>query len=178
MSKQEIEAKILEIDRVAVEKRLVELGAQFKFTKEYLAIYFDDDEGSLRMKGQTIRMRKEGDEIVLCRKQATLSDDPNVKVMEESEVPVHNQVVMERFLEGKGYKPVLTTRKSRTAYQLEDIEVVIDDYMDDYEFIPVFMEIEAPTKEQIFDLAAKLGFEKHLLQDMNTAQLINHYRND
>lgn len=174
---KEIEAKILEIDRVALEARLRALGAVLEFTAPFGAVYFDLPDGQLRRQGQVLRLRREGEKSVMTFKRPIPSEvEVDVKVREEIEVVVEDYEATRKILEGLGYRPTLAMHKMRTQYRVGDAHVVIDRYTEDYAFIPEFIEIEAPSREALVELAVQLGYGPEQLLAWSAAELIAHYQ--
>ncbi|MEM9984178.1 MAG: CYTH domain-containing protein, partial [Bacteroidota bacterium] len=66
---EEIEVKILEIDRAQVEQRLKALGATLSFDGEMIALFFDFADRRIKSAGSVLRLRKEGDRSVLTHKR-------------------------------------------------------------------------------------------------------------
>lgn len=171
---KEIEAKILKVDRAAVEAKLKELGATLEFDEEFYAVYYDTQDRKLHSEGKTIRLRKEGDQAVLTVKRKA-ENEAGVKIREEHESGIKDFDQMEQALGELGYLPVLKMRKQRAQYLVGEAHVVIDDYKDDHDYIPVFIEIEAKSREAILELAGKLGYGENDLSSMNAGELMLHY---
>ena len=171
---KEIEAKILEVDRAAVEAKLGVLGGQLMFEKEFYAVYYDAPDGSLHGSGKTIRLRKEGEQVVLTVKLKA-KNQAGVKVAEEYETGVEDFGKMDQVLTSLGYVVVRKMRKMRAQYALGNAHVVIDDYKGELDFIPVFIEIEAGSKEAVVKVAEDLGYGEGDLNGMNAFELVLHY---
>ncbi len=63
------------------------------------------------------------------------------------------------------------TEKMREIYRLGHAEIVIDKYED----LPHYMEIEAPTEEEVQDTYARLGKPGRLFGNFQTGELYRHY---
>lgn len=172
----EIEAKILEIDVDALQKRLAELDATLSFSDEMHAVFFDHPADSLPARGATLRLRKEGEAVVLTYKSRIPNDDPALKVLDETEVAITDFDEMRLLLQGMGYVETHSTRKHRLQYELPGAHVVIDDYKEELDYIPVFCEIEAENGERLYAVAEELGFEKEQLSNWNSFDLMEHYK--
>lgn len=170
---QEVEVKILEIDRAEVEAKLVALGATVSFDGEMHAVFYDDPEGGITKSGGVLRLRKEGDETKLTFKRHVAKG--GAKIMEETETGVDDLIAMQVILANLGYKVTKNTRKFRRQYDLPDGHVVIDDYQDRLGDIPVFLEIEATDEETVFAIAAQLGYAPNDCRNWNTYDLVKHY---
>jgi adenylate cyclase, class 2 len=172
---QEIEAKILEIDVEAVKRRLTGLGAQFDFSEEFFAIYFEDAEGGLGRQQQVLRLRKEGD-VRLTFKAPHPHVEAGIRTREELEVTVGDFEGMRIILLRLGYVEHLKMRKIRTQYTLGDVHVVIDAHIDELAYIPPYLEIEAPSHAAVFEMAGKLGFAQAQLIDWSAMRVMEWYR--
>jgi len=170
---QEIEVKILEIDRVAVEQHLRSLGATISFDGEMHALFFDDAAGKFTRQGDVLRLRKEGESIVLAYKKHLSRE--GAKVMEETEVTVDHFERMRHILTALGLSPIKETQKHRREFQLGEAHVAIDDYQGALASIPVFMEIEAPSLEAVHGLMARLGLPPETANTWSTYELVVHY---
>ena len=172
---KEIEAKIIEINRHEVETRLHSLGAIHEFTQTFKAAYFDRSDASLRAKGEVLRLRQEGDTNVLTYKYLSPNDNPNIKVREELEVKVDDHATTWKILQGIGFQPTLIMDKTRSQWSYRNAHIVIDQYIDEFAHIPVFLEIEAPSIEDLQAVALDLGFAATDLKNWSAAELIGHY---
>lgn len=169
----EIEVKILEVDRVAVEKRLVALGAVKVFDDEIHAIYYDLPDSGLKTSGRTLRLRKEGSKTVLAFKSHR--ENTAAKEREEHEVEISSFEDMKTILDGLGYIPWLEMRKHRTSYKLRGTHLEFDRYCGHYAYIPEFLEIEGNNLESIYSVAETLGFSKQDCSPWDATDLIGHY---
>ena len=172
---KEIEAKVLEIDRTALEARLAAIGAVLEFTAPFRAVYYDTPDTALRGRGDVLRLRQEGEEVAMTFKRRLPSEDAGVKVREELEVKVSDYAVACRILEGLGYQPGLVMNKVRTQYAIGGAHLVIDRYVDDFAHIPEFVEIEAPSLELLHAVAAQVGYRPEQLLSWSASELIDHY---
>ncbi|MDX2284492.1 MAG: class IV adenylate cyclase [Bacteroidia bacterium] len=170
---QEIEAKILEIDRAQIELRLAEAGAVLSFDHELSARFYDLPDGSITRAGGVLRLRREGSQTVLTHK--ALVSLGAAKVMEETETGVADAHQMDRLLRALGYQVIKSTRKRRTQYDLGDVHIALDAYADELAYIPLFLEIEAPSLDRLHAAAAQLGYSPADCRDWNTYDLIRHY---
>jgi adenylate cyclase, class 2 len=174
---QEIEAKILEIDRSAVEQKLIQLGAHLAFTHEFFAIYFDDAAGNLRANKEVLRIRKEGTEQRMTFKAPSNETHAGINTREELDIAIGDFEMMRVILGRLGYQEGLKMRKYRTQYELGSVHIVIDTHIDDLAFIPPYLEIEAPTHELLLEACLALGFDTSHLLDWSAARVMEFYRN-
>jgi predicted adenylyl cyclase CyaB len=170
---QEIEAKILEIDRAQTEQRLAEAGAVLSFDGELSARFYDLPDGSITRAGGVLRLRREGPQTVLTHK--SLVSLGAAKIMEEIETAVADAEQTDRLLRALGYQVIKSTRKRRTQYELGDAHIALDAYGDELAYIPLFLEIEAPSLERLHEAAVQLGYSPADCRDWSTYDLIRHY---
>ncbi len=172
----EIEIKVLEIDRNIIQKKLKNAGATLHFSGEMAAIFFDTPQNDLASKGSVLRLRKEGESTVCAFKQKT--DTPSeAKIMDETEVNVSDFEAMRKILKGAGFEEKRATRKTRDEYVLKNnVKVVLDKYMDFLAHIPLFLEIEAPDLESLYETVELLGYLKSDCKNWSTFELVQHYQ--
>jgi len=171
---QEIEVKILEINRDELEKKLLSLGAAKHFEGEMYAIFYDFKDGQIRRAGRVLRLRKEGDQAVLTFKSPVSLKE--AKIMDEFESKIGNMDAMKHILSQIGLHPIKETRKFRTEYILDGCKVVIDHYQDALAYIPVFIEVEAPDLKSMKALVKKLGYSPEDCHSWSTYDLVKHYQ--
>ena len=170
---QEIEVKILEINRSSIVEKLLKLEAKKSFDGEMLALFYDREDDNIHKMGDVLRLRKEGDTTVLTYKKFVSQE--GAKIMEEYETRVGDVEQMRTILDLLDFKVKKKTRKFRTQYDLGDTHVVIDDYQDELAAIPVFIEIEAPNMDRLEEVVRLLGYTKEDCLSWNTYQLMKHY---
>ena len=152
----EVEVKILEINRKEVEAKLIAIGAKKTFEGEMIAQYYE--KGNIRNEGIIIRIRKEGTKTIFAIKKKISNE--KTKITDEREVEVNDFEKMNKILELLGYKVFLKIRKHRTQYEVGKVHFTLDKYFDDWGFIPEFLEIESDNEEDVFSYAKKLGLKK------------------
>lgn len=173
MAPREIEAKILEVAPGAIHERLTQLGAEMHFDGEMRALFFDFPDGRLRQAGDVLRIRQEGKETVLAYKKKLSKD--GLKIMEEYESPVQHLEMLQKVFEGIGMCVCAETHKHRSEYLLNGAKIVIDRYLGKLSAIPPFIEIEAHSEQEVYDLAALLGFQPGDCLSWDTRDLVRHY---
>ncbi len=173
---RETEVKILDINRADVEARLAALGAERVFDGTLRAQLFDFEDRHLSKSGNVLRLRSEGDRIVLTFKGPV--GDSQAKVRQEIEMTVGDFDNCREILAKLGLAPVLETRKRRTTYRLQGAQIMIDKYSGAHAHIPEFLEIEAPDLESIYEVARKLGFSPDDCRPWGFRRLVQHYSPD
>jgi adenylate cyclase class IV len=82
---------------------------------------------------------------------------------------------MKKILENLGLSEIEKMKKHRTSYMLDLTRFDIDHYVENYEYIPDFMEIEAKNIDSIHKYAKLLGFTTKDCLPWSTNDLIHHY---
>ena len=90
----EIEVKILEIDRPAVEKRLAALGAKKTFSGEYSARFFDYADMQLQQEKALLRLRREGEKLRLTYKRQLARSRSKIMDEQELDLPASEESTM------------------------------------------------------------------------------------
>lgn len=171
----EVEVKILDIDRKALEPVLLSLGARKVFDGEMYAVYLDHADDELRQKGDLLRLRKEGDACVMTFKKFVT--DETAKIRKEYEVNISDLDSMRHILAQLGFKEWLIVRKHRTSYEIDGVHFEFDKHMDDHAFIPEFLEIEAADLESIYRSVEMLGFKRDDCRPWTFLDVADHYVN-
>ena len=150
---QETEVKfyVLHLDRIRT--RLEKMKASIKQTRVLETnLRFDLPDGSLRAKGQVLRLRRDT-EARLTYKGAGQNTD-GVLGRKEIEFLVDDFEKARQFLEALGYRQSLVYEKYRATYVLDDVSIMLDE-------LPYgnFVEIEGDTNEQIQAVSTRLGLD-------------------
>lgn len=149
--KPEIEAKFLSVDPDDIRARLEGVGAVCKQPMQLMQrIIFSTPE--MDKKRSYVRVRDEGHRIAMTYKQF---DEISLTGAKEVELTVNDFDSAVAFVEALGVKAKSVQEARREIWMLGDVEVVIDEWP----WIKPYIEIEAPTEEQVKDTASKLGFE-------------------
>jgi predicted adenylyl cyclase CyaB len=170
----EVEVKIIDIDRTAVESRLRELGAKRGADESLAAVFFDFPDRRLKGAGHLLRLRREGRRSVLTFKRRI--GEEGAKVREETEIEVSDFEACTKVLSALGLEQVSRVEKQRTSYRLGDASIALDRHTGELCFIPEFLEIEADSVDGIRAIAAALGFGPDRLLPWGLPQVIEHYR--
>lgn len=176
----EVEVKVLDVDRNALVKKLLKLGAKKYFEGEIHAVSFDYPDKLLRNTTRTLRLRTKGDKTFLTLKNPV--DNPKIKIREELELEVSDFATMKKILESLNLKQWRDVKKTRVSYKLKDALFEFDKYHEDFEFIPEFMEIEIMATDdkeairKIYEYAEMLGIKKEQCLPWTLNDLVEHYR--
>ena len=170
---EEIEVKILEVNRAKIEKTLEALGAKKVFDGDIETLFFDFKEGTIIKQKNVLRLRKEGKKNELTYKKVQFTK--TAKTAQEYSVEVSDIAAMEEILENLGLTVIDRTQKHRVSYALEVVRFDFDQYSGNCGFIPEFLEIEAKNTDLIYKYAALLGFKEKDCLPWSTTELIRHY---
>lgn len=152
--KTEIEVKFCNVDIDDIRERLTSVGAvceqPMRLMKRALI-----EEPHHKAEHAFLRIRDEGDKVTLTFKRRADKDAQTIDNVKELEVVVSDfDDTVELFREaGWEYKTFQESR--RETWQLDDAEVVIDEWP----WLPPYIEIEGETEAALQAVAAKLGLD-------------------
>jgi adenylate cyclase class 2 len=170
---EELEAKILEINRQTLEQTLIKLGAEKIFDGNIETIFFDYPDHTIIKAKDVLRLRKENNQTELTYKKVQIT--PTAKKAHEETVQISDFEAMQNILKNLGLSTIEQMQKHRTSYKLDQARFDIDHYTGTYAYIPEFLEIEAENVEQLYEYAKKLGFTAKDCLPWSTQELIKHY---
>lgn len=168
---EEIEAKVLEVDRDAVEAELQEIGAEQLFDGEVRSLFFDYPDGRIEEDG-ILRIRERGEDAFITLKKDVSRE--TVKRMEEIEFQVEDMEEAREFLLTLGLEQLYDSRKQRTVWEKGDVLYVIDRYPD----IPPLLEIEAPSEDVLEQAFQELGYGMEDTVSWDAEQVMVYYSKD
>ena len=197
---REIEVKILEIEKDAVEERLRKLEARKTLDAVLTQETYDLPGQKLRKQHKTLRIRTDGKETILAFKQPIPGiSDAHAKARDESELSVENFAQAGHILTLLGYHRTTLLKKHRVSYSLPlpsqasgkgskiPVHFDIDSYITyenherrivkkyDLRHIPPFLEIEGRSIHMIYHYASLLGFKAKDCKPLSTMALLKHY---
>lgn len=148
----EIEVKFLDTDHDEVRKKLQELGAELEQPMRLMRRSLVEMPHHTEVRG-FVRIRDEGDKITLTYKQRDAEDLLHGTKEIEVEVSSFDDTV--ELLRAAGWPPITYQESRRETWKLGDAEIVLDEWP----WIPPYIEVEAPSEELVRETSAKLGFE-------------------
>jgi adenylate cyclase, class 2 len=169
---QEVEVKILEINREEILERLAKLNAKKVLDSDILTIFLDFPDNRIQKRKDVLRIRKEDNKVELTYKEVKIIE--STKIAEEHTVKVSDLLTTQIILQKFGLEIKQKMSKHRARYQIEGTYFDIDQYIDEYSFIPNFLEIEGSVKS-IKKFANLLGFQEKDCLAWSTDHLITHY---
>ena len=170
---EEIEVKIIEVNRTTLERKLSELDAKKVFDGNIQTFFFDFKEGTIINEKNVLRLRKEKDKIELTYKKVQVTQ--TAKTAQEYSVEVSSFETMREILENLGLSVIDSMQKHRVSYIIDDTRFDFDCYSGNYGYIPEFLEIEAKGTDLIYKYAEILGFKAKDCLPWSTKELIQHY---
>lgn len=149
MENREIECRFLEIDKDALIKKLMELGAhdEGETILEETIIY--DSELKWRDGHRFVRLRKTGDKSVVTYKE---HQEWKVDGMIEIEFGIDDYKKAELLFEKIGLVPFRHQQKKRHTFKLGEVTVDIDTWPK----IPAYVELEGESEEALKYVAQNL----------------------
>lgn len=149
----EIEIKILEIDKQDLISKLKKLWAVFVFEKKLSTkrFFFEDKDLFFRIREFE---DKDSQESFMTLKKS-IPNDKAVTNM-ELETTIWNFEIMDNILSHLWFDNFITSSKIRTTYELNWVKFEIDEI----EWIPTFFEIEADSIDTIYKYVDLLWYEK------------------
>lgn len=153
--KKEIEAKFLNQDHEVIRKKLIKLGALCKHQNKLMRrTTMDFPDRRLLKDSSWVRLREElNGEIELTLKQE--KDKQSIHGVVETVVSVGDYEQANQFLISIGLEVKAEQESKRELWELDGVEIMLDEWP----WVPSFIEIEAPSEELVKDLATKLKLE-------------------
>jgi len=148
----EYEATFVNIDKKEVRNRLRESGAEL-IRPEFLQkrIVFHLPKGH-EIKGGWLRIRDEGKRITMSLK---VVDGNKIENQKEMLLEVNDFMKAQQFLTAIGCRKKAFQENKREIWQLDDVEITIDEWP----FLEPFVEIEGKAEKLVKSACRKLGFD-------------------
>jgi adenylate cyclase, class 2 len=162
----EHEAKVLDIDPEAIAALILSKGGQQAGEPKLMRRYvYDITPGDL---SKWIRLRDTGSEATLCVKEIT-SDA--IDGTHEVETVVGDFATTNELLALMGFTPKSYQENRRTSFTLDGARLEIDEWPQ----IPLYLEIEADSRDNVVRVAELLGYAEHELTGENTVKVYARY---
>lgn len=163
----EIEAKFLCVNPDEIRERLMQAGAACKQPMQMMRRVVFDNELMIN-DNAFLRIRDEGHRISMTYKRY---DEMSLTGAKEIEITVSDYDKALELVQAIGAKPRSIQEARREIWQLDDVEVVIDEWP----WITSYVEIEGPTEQSVMDAAARLRFN---WDDAAFGDIMTAYRNE
>jgi adenylate cyclase class 2 len=149
----EIEARWTDVDHEMIRKRLILLGGRRSGPMEAMTrSLWDFAGGELARSRGWLRLRKSADHVTLTYKQ---SRGRKLGGTLEREVVVSDYQTTCEILQYIGLKKRSVQESRREVWQLADVEIDLDEWP----WLPPFVELEGPTAAAVRSVANSLGFD-------------------
>lgn len=156
MVEQEIELKIQISNAKSLVKKLIKIGSRLKSKRKQIDILYNSKYFDFEEFDQSLRFRIEksgqGESTTLAFKGIPKQAKYGHKIRDEFETPV-NPITTRKILTSIGFEEVAVIRKKRESYQLNKLEINIDELK-----FGTFVEFEGKPKD-IEEIRGKLGFK-------------------
>lgn len=162
----EYEAKALDIDPAATADLILSKGGKETSAPTLQRRYvYDIEQGD---DGKWIRLRDAGSKITLTVKE--IAHD-GIDGTQEVEVVVSDFDATNVLLGKLGFTPKSYQENRRTSFTLDGVQLEIDEWP----MIPPYLEIEGPSPDDVYRVAALLGYDKDQLTSENTTKVYDRY---
>lgn len=172
---EEIEVKFLNVNPRKLAIKLKAVGARKLFDRIYKRRVYDHPDWRLDRQGAWLRVRDEGDKVVLAFKQRlgikSHGGQHNDKGMEEIETTVGSFKNTCRILARIGLKEKFYEEDRKIRFMKDGVEYDIDRWPG----IPPYLEIEAPSWKRLNAAVKELGFNAKDQKIFSTMQVYKLY---
>lgn len=171
-NKLEQEVKFYLNDLKALEEKLKVMGAGLKQPRTFeINLRFDTPDRHLTNSFQALRLRQ--DTRARLTYKAPGDPEREVSAREELEVEVSDLVTAQKILEYLGFEMMVRYEKFRTAYEINEVEISLDE-------MPFgnFCEIEGPDTESIRQCASLLGLRWEARSKLSYLTIFHDYQRE
>lgn len=149
----EVEATFLDVDHEALRRKLTNVGAELIFGERLMRrTVFDYEDLRLNAQKAWIRVRDEGDGVVVTYKQRQAE---TVDGMRELELQAKSYPEACDFFLAIGLSVKATQETKRENWHYKGCEISLDTWP----HIPSFVEIEGPDRQVVQSVAEELSFD-------------------
>ncbi|VEJ35799.1 putative adenylyl cyclase CyaB [Aedoeadaptatus ivorii] len=169
---REMEIKVLDIDREAVEADLIAFGAKKVSEEVHQTVRInsdahpvDEEKGYLRIR----RVVKESDERIEMTFKEKIGEGA-VKLYDEHTALIDEMESMRKILALLGFNRQIYGKKHRISYEKDGLRFDLDRW--DADTFPVpYMEIEGPNAEAIYEAVRALGLPEDRISSKTIGEL-------
>jgi len=152
MDHTEIEVRFLDIDKNALVKKLLALGAKDLGEELLSEIIFYDAEHTWPDQHRLVRIRNGKDGIYMTYKHHQTA---SVYGTHEVEIPVTSIEIAKAFLEGIGLTAFRHQEKKRHTFTMDNVTLDFDTWPN----IPTYLELEGQSEQNLKDAVLKLHLD-------------------
>jgi len=157
MMQQEVEVKFLDVPHDEARKRLERTGASRKHSMRLMRraiIDYPDRRLQTGTAGAwaSVRVRDEGDRVTCTYKHVATDGKDSMHEIEFTVSSYENAV---EFFKAIGLDVYTEQETKRETWQLGDVKVELDEWP----WIPPYIEIEGPSEEAVRQVAERLGYD-------------------
>lgn len=149
--KTEIEAMFADVDHDEARTKITALGGVCKHPMRDMRRALVET-AQMKQDDAFLRVRDEGDKVTMTYKR---HDDYGLHGTKEVEVIVSDFDTTLELLKASGLEPTTYQESRRETWKLGEVEVVLDEWP----WIPTYIEIEGESEEAVRDVAEKLGLD-------------------
>ena len=171
---KEIEVKVLGINQSKVVEKLNSIGAKKTFDGLVFTEFFDFPDHRIKNAKDLLRLRKFGDSSYITYKKYV--PNKNVKIRNEYEIEISDFSTAEAILKGIGCIAELSVKKQRISYELDGVHFELDKHLDEFDYIPWFLEIEAKDQKTISNCVSEFGFSKDQIKSWSFFEISEFYK--
>lgn len=147
----EIEAKFLNTNYDEIRDRLETIGAKQEYPMRLMRRFVVQSD-AMKEGAAYVRVRDEGDKVTLTYKR---KDSNTVDGVQEAETEVKDFDVAAAILGALNFPWQSFQESKREKWHVGEVEVVLDEWP----WLPPFIEIEGPTEDSIRAVAEQLGLD-------------------
>lgn len=163
----EFEARVLDINKELVIKKLEELGAEKIAEFDYKRRVYNFNPPTDH---KWIRLRTDGNKTTLTIKKI---ENLSIDGTKEMEIEVSNFEETNRMLEELGYRSHTYQENKRIRYVLNDVELDIDSWP----YIPTYLEIEGKSEEAVKSMINLLEVDKEKVTSLDVQGVFKEFYN-
>ena len=164
----EYEVRVLDIDKEEIINKLKKLNATFKW--EHVQRRYTYDFNPV-LPNKWIRLRTNGTKSTITIKEIKSS---NIDGTKELEIEVDDFDKANKLLEELGYKHRNFQENKRCQYDLNGVEIDIDDWP----LIPTYLEIEGKSEEEVYKTMELLEIDKSMVTSKDVTDIYKDYGYD
>jgi len=164
---QEIELKILDIDK----KNLIQKLKSKKAVKTYKGLmkiaYFDQEDSRIKKADELLRLRDIGNGKVEITYKSSPQIKDGCKVYDELETLSENFDMLCEIFEKAGLKKTMYYEKKRIQYEYKNVKFEIDTYPK----IPTWVELEVKNPKIIKEILKEFELQNHETSNLTCTKL-------